>query len=166
MSAILALMRRWIGAIVVGGLLWGMWSLLWRGAEWPILVVGVLFPAATLGATKVGILPMNFPLGAWLRVDLWAAFALAVTALTIVSVARTGWAILTGHVRSGIIAIPIRVRSEMGQLLLLWAITVTPGTIALLVEENTAYVHCLHRPTGPCLPGTSRVENLLVRLWG
>lgn len=159
-------MRRWIGAIVVGVLLWGMWVLLWRGAGWPILALGGLFPAATVGATKAGILPMDFPLAAWLRVDLWAAFALSVTVLVIVSVARTGMAIVTGRIRSGIIAIPIRVRSEMGQLLLLWAITVTPGTIALLVEEDTAYVHCLHRPSGPCLSGTARIEGLLVRLWG
>ncbi len=159
-------MRRWIGGIVVGGLLWGMWVLLWRGAAWPILALGGLFPVATLGATKAGTLPMDFPLSAWFRLDLWLAFAGTVCALVVAAVARTGWAILTGRVRSGIIAIPIRVRSEMGQLLLLWAITITPGTIALLVEEDTAYVHCLHRPSGPCLSGTTLVENLLVRLWG
>ncbi len=159
-------MRRWIGGIAVGGLLWGMWVLLWRGAAWPILTVGAVFPVATLGAAKAGLLPLDFPLAAWFRLDLWLAFAGVVSALVVAAVARTGWAILTGRTRSGIVAIPIRPRSEMGRLLLLWAITVTPGTIALLVEEDAAYVHCLHRPPGPSLPGTGLVENLLVRLWG
>ncbi len=60
----------------------------------------------------------------------------------------------------------MHVKSEMGQLLLLWAITVTPGTIALLVEGDMAYVHCLHQPSSPRLAGIPVVENLLRRLWG
>ena len=159
-------MRRWIGGIAVGGLLWGMWVLLWRGAGWPIVVVGGLFPLVTLGAVKAGVVPMDFPLAAWVRLDLWLALGITVSALIVAAVARTGWAILTGHVRSGIVAIPLRVQSEMGQLLLLWTITVTPGTIALLVEGDVAYVHCLHQPSGPCLPGATFVQSLLLRLWG
>lgn len=155
-----------MSGIAIGGVLGGLWVLLWRGAAWPILALGGLFPVATLGAMKVGILPMDFPLSAWFRLDLWLALSGTVGALVVAAVARTGWAILTGRVRSGIIAIPIRVRSEMGQLLLLWAITVTPGTIALLVEEDIAYVHCLHRPSHPRLPGAAWVDGLLVRLWG
>ncbi len=151
---------------MVGGLLWGMWVLLWRGPPWPVALVGAAFPAATLLAAAAGILPFRFPLGAWLRLDLWAAFALTVTALVVRSVALTGWAVVTGRVEPGILAIPLQGRSEMGKLLFLWAITVTPGTIALLVEEDAAYVHTLHRPAGISLPGMDFLQRLLGGLWG
>ncbi|HEU68340.1 MAG TPA: hypothetical protein ENN53_03875 [Candidatus Acetothermia bacterium] len=166
-SAILQFaMRHWISGIAIGGLLWGMWILLWRGASWPVLALGGLFPLGILLGAVWGPLRLEFPVTAWWRLDLWAAFGLAVAALVMQAVARTGWAILTGRIQPGVIAIPIRVRSEMGQLLLLWAITVTPGTIALLVEGDIAYVHCLHRPSQPRLPGAAWVDGLLVRLWG
>lgn len=140
--------------------------LLWRGPPWPVALAGLAFPAGTLLATAAGRLPFHFPLTAWLRLDLWAAFFLAVAALVARSVAATGWAIATGRVKPGIVAIPVQVRSEMGKLLLLWAITVTPGTIALLVEEDAAYVHALHRPAGASLPGVDVLQRLLRGLWG
>jgi multisubunit Na+/H+ antiporter MnhE subunit len=49
---------------------------------------------------------------------------------------------------------------------LLWAITVTPGTIALLVEKDTVYIHCLHRPSDPQSLGLTRLVTLLERIWG
>ncbi len=159
-------MRHWISGIAIGGLLWGMWVLLWRGASWPVLALGGLVPLGILLGAAGRRLRLEFPVSAWWRLDLWAAFGLAVTALVMKAVARTGWAILTGRIQPGVIAIPIRVRSEMGQLLFLWAITVTPGTIALLVEGDIAYVHCLHRPSQPRLPEAAWVDGLLVRLWG
>jgi len=159
-------MARWVGGIVLGGLLWGMWTLFWRGAAWPVVALGAAFPVTILIAVRTGLLRLEFPISAWTRVDLWAAFALVVATLVIQAVTRTGWAIVTGRARPGIVAIPVRLKSEMGQLLLLWAITVTPGTIALLVEGEMAYVHCLHQPSSPRLSGTSVVESLLRRLWG
>ncbi len=85
------------------------------------------------------------------------------------AVASTSVCILTGRTRPGIVAVPVQVRSEIGQLLLLWSITVTPGTIALLVEDSL-YVHALHLPSNPgpklTLPGLSTVEWVLKRLWG
>lgn len=165
-SAILLLVRKWIGGIAVGGMLWGMWILLWRGAGWPILAVGGLFPVVILGAVKAAVLPMDFPLAAWFRLDLWATLGITVFVLVLAAVARAGWAIVRGRTRSGIVAIPVKLESDMGRLLLLWTITVTPGTIALLLEGDVAYVHCLHQPAGPSLPATAFVEQLLVRLWG
>lgn len=143
-----------------------MWILFWRGAAWPVVAVGAAFPVTILVAVGTGALRLEFPVAAWIRVDLWAAFALVVTALVVQAVVRTGWAIIAGRAQPGIVAIPVHVKSEMGQLLLLWAITVTPGTIALLVEGDMAYVHCLHRPSSPRLSGIPVVENLLRRLWG
>jgi multicomponent Na+:H+ antiporter subunit E len=159
-------MARWLGGIVLGGLLWGLWVLFWRGAGWPVVALGSVFPAAILVAVRSGVLRLEFPVAAWIRADLWVAFIVVVTMLVVQAVAHTGWAIITGRIRPGIVAIPVDLNSEMGQLLLLWAITVTPGTIALLVEGNMAYVHCLHRPTSPHLPGIPTVANLLKRLWG
>ncbi|MCR4391711.1 MAG: Na+/H+ antiporter subunit E [Candidatus Acetothermia bacterium] len=159
-------MARWIGGIVVGALLWGLWALLWRGAAWPVISLGAAFPACLLIALAVGRVRLPFPVSAWIRWDLWLAFAVVVAGRVAQAVASTGWAILAGTARPGIVAVPVRLRSELGQLLLLWAITVTPGTIALLIEGDLLYVHCLHRPPGPELPGLATVERILERLWG
>lgn len=159
-------MRRAIGGTVVGGLLWGMWILLWRGGDLVVLAAGVVFPLGIAAATARGILRFDFPWAAWCRLDLWLRFALLVSALVVQGVTWTGWSVLTGRTHSGIVAIPLRVRSEMGRLLLLWAITVTPGTIALLAEGDLVYIHCLHRPDGPQLRGEKRIQGILERLWG
>lgn len=157
---------RWVGGVALGTILWGIWVLLWRGAEWPILAAGAAFPLATLAAVGVRALGLDFPVSPWIRLDLWLLFAAVMVALVTRAVVRTAWSILTGGVSPGIVAIPVRLRSEMGQLLFMWAITVTPGTIALLVEGDMAYVHCLHRPSGPHLRELSAVERLLGKLWG
>lgn len=159
-------MRRWVGGIVVGGLLWGLWVLLWRRADPVVLVVGAAFPLAIVGATALGVLRFEFPLAAWYRLDLWLRFVALVVVLVAQGVARTGWAVLTGRSRSGIVAIPLRADSEMARLLLLWAITVTPGTIALLVEGDLVYVHCLHCPDCPRLGGEKPIQEILRGLWG
>jgi len=106
------------------------------------------------------------PARVWLRLDLWLLLMGLVTARVVVAVITTTWAILTGRVRSGIVAMPVRLRSRMGRLLLLWAVTVTPGTIALLLEGDLLYVHTLHRPAGATVPGIPALEGVLLRLWG
>lgn len=159
-------MRRWVGGIVVGALLWGLWVLLWRRADPVVLASGAVFPLGIAGAAALGLLRFDFSLTAWYRLDLWLRFAGLVALLVAQGVTWTGWSVLTGRSRSGIVTVPLEVRSEMGRLLLMWAITVTPGTIALLAEGDLVYIHCLHRPEGFQVRGEGRVQELLRRLWG
>ncbi len=70
-------MARWVGGIVLGGRLWVMWTLFWRGAAWPVVALGAAFPVTILTAVRIGLLRREFPISAWTRVDLWATFARA-----------------------------------------------------------------------------------------
>jgi len=158
-------MAPWLGAAVISALLWGSWVALWRQASLPVLLGGVWLPLVLLGATAAKRLRVPFPARAWLRLDLWGAFLFLMAWRVLWAVASTAWAILRGQARPGVVAFPLRLRSDMGRLLLLWAITVTPGTIALLLEGDLLYVHCLRRPAGPAVPGLERLESLLKKLW-
>lgn len=130
-----------------------------------MILVGSAFPLGLWLVCRTGRVTLALPPRVF-RVDLWALFFGLVAWRVTVAVARTAWAALTGTIQAGIVAVPLRVRTEMAQLLLLWAITVTPGTIALLAEGDVLYVHCLHLPAGPHLPGVNRLQDLLERIWG
>lgn len=150
--------------VLVGGLLWGLWVLLWREPGWPVVLAGGVFPLGVWLARRTGHVSLAFPSSIF-RLDLWALFFGLVAWRVVLAVARTAWNGLTGSFQPGVVAIPLRLRTEMAQLLLLWAITVTPGTIALLLEEDVLYVHCLHPPAGPHIPGVDRLQQVLARIW-
>jgi|GEM_PF-967602 len=158
-------MARVLAACATGALLWGLWVLLWRSPHWPVVLSGAVFPVGLIVLLRSGRVSLNLPLSAF-RIDLWLLFFGLVAFRVALAVVRTGYAAISGHVSPAIVAIPMTLRSEIGQLLLLWAITVTPGTIALLVEKDTVYIHCLHRPSDPQSLGLSRLMWLLERIWG
>jgi len=158
-------MASWLGAVVISALLWGAWVALWRRADFPVLLGGAWLPLLLLGATAAGRLRIPFPARAWLRLDLWAAFLLLMAARILRAVGVTAWAVLTGRVRPGVVAVNLGLRSDMGRLLLLWAVTVTPGTIALLQEGDLLYVHCLHSAPELQMPSLVRLETILKKLW-
>lgn len=159
-------MARWMRVAAVGAGLWGLWALLWRDSHWPVWLGGAGFVIGLSVLVACGKLPLGFPRSAWLRWDLWLAFAALMAYRIARAVAVTSWTVLTGQAQPGIVTVPVRLKSEVGQLLLLWAITVTPGTIALLVEGDTVHVHCLHRPASGDLPDLARIASILERLWG
>lgn len=158
-------MARWFGAIAIGCWLWCSWVVLWREASWEVMVGGLWLPLVILGATAAGRLRIPFPIRTWLRWDLWVAFLFLVGERIIRAVVSTGLSTITGRSRPGVVAVHLGIKSDMGRLLLLWAITVTPGTIALLLEGDLLYVHCLQRPAGPQVPGVEKLESLLKRIW-
>lgn len=153
-------------AVAVGGVLWGLWLVLWRSASWPVLASGALFPLGLALLFSLSRIRPEIPARVWLRLDLWLLLMGLVIVRVIVAVITTAWAILNGRARPGIVAMPVRLRSGMGRLLLLWAVTVTPGTIALLLEGDLLYVHTLRRPAGAAVPGIAALEGVLLRLWG
>lgn len=158
-------MPKALAACVTGALLWGLWVLLWRNPHWPVVASGALFPVGLLVLLRYGRISLNLPLSAF-RVDLWLLFFALVAFRVVLAVAKTGYAAIFGRASPAIVAMPIPLRSEMGQLLLLWAITVTPGTIAILAEKDTVYIHTLHRPSAPQRLGLARLVRLLERIWG
>jgi len=61
----------------------------------------------------------------------------------VASTAYTIRLILTGNEEGRIVALPLRLRHPIGQLLLLNSITLTPSTISLLIEGDLLYIHWL-----------------------
>jgi len=125
-----------------------------------------VFVLLLIGLTLWGKLRLEQPASAWLRWDLWLAFFCLVALRVVQAVVAAGMTVLSGRTRSGIVAVQVTVKSDVARLLLLWSITVTPGTIALLLDEDLLYVHCLHQPPVTGLPGLASLQRLLGGLWG
>ncbi len=153
-------------ALVGGGALWAIWILLWRSTSIPVLISGVWCPAALFALALWNGFGTGVRRSVWTRPDLWAAFFLLFLWGVGRGVIRTAISILRARCSPGIIAIPVRVRSDLGKLLLVLAITASPGTIALLAEEDILYVHCLELPERPALPGIGPLQRILVKLTG
>lgn len=152
------------GALGLG--LWALWIVLWRDTSGPVVAGGAAFVLLLIGLTLRGKLRLEQPASAWLRWDLWLVFFCLVALRVVQAVAVAGMTVLSGRTCSGIVAVPVTVKSDVARLLLLWSITVTPGTIALLLEGDLLYVHCLHQPPVSGLPGLPTFQRLLGRLWG
>ena len=140
--------------------------LLWRSTAPQVVLSGLIWPLA------LGWLAWRRGLGeglrpaVWYRLDLWALYLVLFLFGVIMGVARTAITIATGAVSPGIIAVPLRVKSDLSRLLLILAITASPGTIALLAEGEILYVHCLRLPRGPELPAVEALQRVLMGLSG
>ncbi len=159
-------MRRLLGAAVLGFMLFLLWVGLWRQVTPSVLFSGAVLSLLPAGLALWGKVELRQPVAAWVRVDLWIVFLFLVALRVAQAVAVTAVSVITGKAHSGIVAVPVSVQSDMARLLLLWSITVTPGTIALLLEGDLLYVHCLCQPVRPGLPGLQFTQRLLGGLWG
>jgi multisubunit Na+/H+ antiporter MnhE subunit len=70
-------------------------------------------------------------------------FLAALALRFVLSTAYTVRLILLGREEGRVVTLPIRVTHPIGQLILLNAITLTPSTISLLLEEDLLYIHWL-----------------------
>lgn len=154
-----------LAAFALGTALWGLWVLLWREPDWPVILAGLVFPVGMYLALCYGRISVRVP-KSFFRLDLWFLFGVLVLWRVLLSVCRVGWSILAGGISPGVVVIPLHLHTETAQLLLLWAITVTPGTIALLAEGNRLHVHCLYAPPGGELPELMPLQGLLQKLLG
>lgn len=153
-------------AMVGGGLLWGLWILLWRSTALGVLVSGLFWPLLLwwlAGKWRVGLGPKPT---VWYRWDLWLCFWGLFLLGVLKGVVRTGFSVIVGRHNPGIVAVPLWVRSDLSRLLLILAITASPGTIALLAEGEFLYVHCLRLPRSAELPGVGRLQRVLAALAG
>lgn len=159
-------MRGFLAAAVGGGVLWGIWVLLWRSTAPTVLISGLWCPVFLGLLVWQGKVGRELAPGVWFRLDLWLSFFALFLFGILRGVVATGLAVITGRTRPGIIAVPLRVRSDLSRLLLILAITASPGTIALLAEGEILYVHCLHLPSGPRLSGVDALQGMLRKLAG
>ncbi len=157
-------MRKALLVMGVGGVLWGFWLLLWRKPSPSIIASGIVFPLGIGLLLRAGKIALDYSLRV-LRPDLWLKFFFLVFVRVALAIVKTSWAIFSGRASPAIVAVSIPFHSDFGRLLLLWAITVTPGTIALLVEEDVVYIHCLHRPTSPEDLSLTPLIRVLQRIW-
>ena len=121
-----------------------IWFLLARRLDAPTLAVGVL--AVMLVAVAQALLFRNHDrlISTLLRHPIRSLRYLGTLAWRfITSTAYTIRMILLGNEEGRIVALPLRLRHPIGQLLLLNSITLTPSTISLLIEGDLLYIHWL-----------------------
>ncbi|TWH68967.1 multisubunit sodium/proton antiporter, MrpE subunit (TC 2.A.63.1) [Micromonospora olivasterospora] len=120
-----------------------IWNLLWGRFSWGNVLAGLLVAAAVL--TFFPLPPVTF--GG--RVRPWALLALAgrfVVELVGASVHVAWIAVRPGYrPRGAIIAVPLRVRTDLNLALTAEAVSLVPGTLILEVdrERGLLYVHVL-----------------------
>lgn len=82
---------------------------------------------------------------------------------------RVLWQILRGRINPGVVHFRTRLRSDVARLALTSSITLTPGTITLLLDDDHLIVHWLDARTSHSRYAWSLVaeshERLLKRIW-
>ena len=68
------------------------------------------------------------------------------------------------NVNPGIVKVPVSLESEYGQSMLANAITLTPGTITVDVQDDVMLVHCIDRSFGE--GHDSEMEKRILRIEG
>jgi multicomponent Na+:H+ antiporter subunit E len=131
--------------IVLVAWLTALWVVLWRdptvgnvvGGLLAAALVLVLFPARRPARSDHTLRPV--PLAAFLG---WFSWQLVVANLIVAREVVTR----RDHIRSGIVAVPLRGCSDLVVTVVADAITLTPGTMTLEVERDPTvlYVHVLH----------------------
>ena len=121
-----------------------IWFLLVRRVDVPTLVVGLVAVGLAYIAQRT-LFPRHDRLVLTLLLKPWRSLRY-VGILVWRFVTSTGYTIrliLVGDEEGRIVALPLRLRHPIGQLLLLNSITLTPSTISLLIEGNLVYIHWL-----------------------
>lgn len=144
MTDIRAGLRRWRDQLVAAGWLVLVWNLLWGDLSWGNLVGGLAAGLAVL---------LFFPLPSVTfggRIRPWAALTFAgrfVAELVAASIHVAGVALRPGcRPHGGIVAVPLRVRTDLNLALTAEVVSLVPGTLILEVDRESAtlYVHVLH----------------------
>lgn len=121
-----------------------IWFLLARRLDAPTLAVGVVAVALVAIAQRMIFRKHDRLISTLLRHPFRSLRYLGTLAWRfIASTAYTIRLILLGNEEGRIVALPLRLRHPIGQLLLLNSITLTPSTISLLVEGDLLYIHWL-----------------------
>lgn len=158
-------------SIALAAWLLAVWLLLWEDASAANVVSGL----AVIGVLAF-LFPREGPKGSH-RVRPLAAlrFGAHFLAKLVEASAAVAWEVVTPRqrIREGIVAVPLRSRSRGITTLVANAVSLTPGTLSLHVDEDeeagerTLYVHVLHlRAPDEVRADVARFEALAVRAFG
>jgi len=121
-----------------------IWVLLTRRLDAPALIVGLLAVGLVCIAQRA-LFRQHDRLVSTILLHPWRS--LRYTGILawrfVISTGYTIRLILLGNEEGRIVALPLRLRHPIGQLLLLNSITLTPSTISLLIEGDLLYIHWL-----------------------
>jgi len=121
-----------------------IWFLMGRRVDAPTLVVGLVAVGLACIAQRI-LFRCHDQLLSTVLLQPWRSLRY-VGVLAWRFVISTGYTIrliLAGDEEGRIVALPLRLRHPIGQLLLLNSITLTPSTISLLIEGDLLYIHWL-----------------------
>ncbi|UCF09423.1 MAG: Na+/H+ antiporter subunit E [Candidatus Bipolaricaulota bacterium] len=121
-----------------------LWLALARSADGYVLALGAVVVAATLLAVR-RMVPADGGRrrSPWAAIAGTAAFAASLLVRFVTSTLLTSAMILFQREVGRVVIVPLRLRDPGRRFLLLNAITLTPSTISLLLEEDLLYVHWL-----------------------
>ncbi len=124
--------------------LFAIWLLLTHRVDASALIVGVFIAGIVCLAQHTLFRRHDRLVSTLLRHPLRGFRYLGILAWRfLISTGYTIRLILLGEEEGRIVALPLRLRHPIGQLLLLNSITLTPSTISLLVEGDLLYIHWL-----------------------
>ncbi len=123
-----------------------VWLALARSADLTQLVLGVLI-AGGIVLLQRRLFPVLNPLFSSLlrRPHRLVVFLGILLWRFVASTIYTSRLILFGRDEGQIVAVPVQLDHPIGQFVLLNAITLTPSTISLLLEEDLLYIHWLRK---------------------
>lgn len=130
-------------------LLMALWIFLFKRVEPTVLAVGA--PAAVLLLLLYSQImkeaePQGTPrssLRAFCRIDLWLRYLALLAYEVLRSTFQTVYLILSNRIDPGIVVVHTSLKKDSARMGLLHSITLTPSTIAILLEDGLVYVHWL-----------------------
>lgn len=135
------------GRLVLGAWLVVLWALLWGSVTPRVLLSGVVVAAGALVACRLPALPVAARPRPWKLVRAFGGFLVEVGASSIdiaVAAVREG-----PRTTGGIVAVPLRCRSDVVAMIVANRISATPGTLVIDVDRRGGvfyiYTVPLHR---------------------
>lgn len=125
----------------------GFWVIFYDAINFQILISGSLISCLVLFLYRMLLGNLEIPTQALKKINLWLLFFLRLAYHIVLSTARTLSLVITNRIKPEIIVYPCEVESDLGHLLLMNSITLTPTTIAILTERNLLYIHHLYLPS-------------------
>jgi len=103
------------------------------------------------------------------RVELLGVFILVLVFNMYVASFKVLWQIIRGRINPGVVHFRTRLRSDIARVVLTSSITLTPGTITLLLDDDHLIVHWLDARTTHSRYASNLIagpyEKLLRRIW-
>ena len=151
--------------------LWGGWLLFTWSVDWGSVLTGLGASLIVSAFTfRIFIEEQEAGRRSHLpRIDLLIVFLAVLIFNMYVASFKVLWNIIRGRFTPGVVHFRTRLRTDVARVALTSAITLTPGTITIALDDDHLIVHWLDartshsRRAGELIKGTT--ENLLKRIW-